>query len=57
MASRLDIEFAWLNVLEARQVLEDYEKLGGVARSLEHAKLAQAFTKATETYLKLSASH
>ena len=56
MASTREIESAWLNVLEARQALEDHEKLGGVARSLENARLAQAFTRATETYLKLSAS-
>ena len=56
MASRDEIESARLNMLEARRALEDYESLGGVARSLEHATLAQAFTKATETYLKLTAS-
>jgi hypothetical protein len=36
--------------------LEDYERLHGAAWSLEHTSLAQAFTKATSTYLKLSAS-
>jgi hypothetical protein len=56
MASRQDIEFAWLRMLEARMALEDYEKLKGVASSCEHTRLTKAFTKATETYLKLSAS-
>ena len=56
MASRLVIETSRLNMLEARTALEDYERLYGVASSLEHRTLAQAFTKATMTYLRLSAS-
>jgi hypothetical protein len=43
-------------MLEARKALEDYETLKGVAWSREHTRLTQVFTKATETYLKLSAS-
>ena len=51
-----DIESARLSMLEARKVLEDYETLKGFASSCEHTRLTQVFTKATETYLKLSAS-
>jgi hypothetical protein len=43
-------------MLEARRALEEYERLKGVAWSLEHTRLTRAFTKAAETYLKLSAS-
>lgn len=56
MASPHDVETARLSMLEARKALEDYETLKGNASSREHTKLTQAFTKATETYLKLSAS-
>ena len=56
MASRHDIESARLSMLEARKALEDYERLKGVASCYEHTRLTQAFTKATQTYLKLSAS-
>ena len=43
-------------MLEARKALEDYERLTGFVSSIEHMKLTQAFTKATETYLMLSKS-
>ena len=53
---RHDIECARLTMLEARKVLEDYETLKGVASSSEHSILTRVFTKATQTYLRLSAS-
>ena len=56
MASRLVIETSRLNMLEARTALEDYERAHGVDSSLEHRTLAQEFTKASMTYLRLSAS-
>jgi hypothetical protein len=56
MASPQNIELARLRMLEARRALEEYERLKGVAWSLEHTRLTRAFTKAAETYLKLSAS-
>jgi hypothetical protein len=56
MASRHDIESAKLKMLEARRVLDDYERLKGFVSSVEHTRLTQVFTKATQTYLKLSAS-
>ena len=43
-------------MLETRKALEDYETLKGNAHSGEYTRLMQAFTKATETYLKLSAN-
>jgi hypothetical protein len=43
-------------MLEARKALEDYETLKGFVSSGEHTMLTQEFTKATATYLKLSAS-
>ena len=43
-------------MLEVRMALEDYERLHGVDSSLEHRRLAQAFTKASMTYLRHSAS-
>jgi hypothetical protein len=55
-ASPHAIESAKLSMLEARKALEDYETLNGVASSCEHTRLTQVFTKATQTYLKLSAS-
>ena len=56
MASPREIESARLSMLEARKALEDYEALNGFVLSCEHTRLTQAFTKATQTYLKLSAS-
>jgi hypothetical protein len=56
MTAHHDIETARLNMLKARKALEDYETLEGFASSCEHTRLAQVFTKVTETYLKLSAS-
>jgi hypothetical protein len=56
MASPHEIESGRLSMLEARKALEDYETLNGAAWSREHTRLTQVFTKATETYLKLSAS-
>jgi len=49
-----DIETARLRMLGARKVLEDYERLKGFAPSSEHTILTQVFTKAIDTYLKLS---
>ena len=56
MASRQDIESARLSMLEARKALADFETLQGFVSSIEHTRLTQVFTKASETYLKLSAS-
>ena len=56
MGSPHDIESARLCMLEARKALEVYETLKGSASSGEHTRLMQAFTKATKTYLKLSAT-
>jgi hypothetical protein len=56
MVSPHEIESARLNMLEARKALEDYERLKGFVSCIEHTRLTQAFTKASETYLKLSAS-
>jgi hypothetical protein len=56
MASPDEIESARLNMREARMALEDYERLHGVDSTLEHRSLAQEFTKASMTYLRLSAS-
>jgi hypothetical protein len=55
MVSPGEVEAARLRMLEARKALEDYEKLNGPAPSTEHTRLVQAFTKAIDTYLKLSA--
>jgi hypothetical protein len=56
MAPAHDIETAKLCMLEARKALEDYETLKGTATCSEHLRLMQEFTKATDTYLRLSAS-
>jgi hypothetical protein len=56
MATRHDIESARLSMLEARKALEDYETLKGFASSCEHTMLAKIFSKATEIFLRLSAS-
>ncbi len=56
MASPPHVESARLNMLEARKALEDHEKLNGFVASGEHTKLIQVFTKATDIYLRLSAS-
>ena len=56
MASPHAIESARLNMVETRKALEDFETLKGYASSCEHTKVIQAFNKASETYLKLSAS-
>ena len=55
MASSHDVESARLSMLEARKALEDYEKLKGFLSCSEHNRLTQVFTKATATYLTLSA--
>jgi hypothetical protein len=54
--SRPDIKSARLSMLEARKALEDYEILKGTAWCCEHKRLIQVFTKATGTYLRLSAN-
>jgi hypothetical protein len=54
MTSRNDIESAKLSMLKARKALEDYETLNGFVYSGEHTTLTRIFTKATDTYLKLS---
>lgn len=41
-------------MLEARKALGDHEKLKGFATSSEYTKLKRVFTRATETYLRLS---
>jgi hypothetical protein len=56
MASTPDIESARLSMLEARTALEDYESRKGFVYSDEHLRRIEVFTKATATYLKLSAS-
>jgi hypothetical protein len=56
MAAPQELESARLSMLEARKAPEDYETLKGFVSSGEHTRLTQVFTKATETYLKLSAS-
>jgi len=56
MVSTHDIESAKLCMLQARKELEDYETRKGHATCTEHIRLMQLFTKATETYLKISAS-
>ena len=56
MASPQDIESARLRMLEVRKALEDHETLKGVASSCEHMRLTQAFAKASNAYLKLSAN-
>jgi hypothetical protein len=55
MASSLVIETSRLNMMETRRALEDYERLHGLAWTLEHRRLAEEFTRATMTYLRLSA--
>jgi len=57
MISTDEVEAARLRMLEARKVLEDYERLKGTAPSSEHTILTQVFTKAIDTYLKLSTRH
>jgi hypothetical protein len=54
--SRQEIESARLSMLEARKALEDYEILKGTGWSCERKTLIQLFTKATGTYLRLSAN-
>ena len=56
MASPHAVEPARLNMVEARKALEDYEALKGFTSAYEHTRLIQVFTKATQTYLRLSAS-
>jgi hypothetical protein len=56
MASPHDIESARLRMLEARKALEDYETLKGFVSSREHLTLIRIFTRATQIYLRLSAS-
>lgn len=55
MESLRVIKSARLSMLEARQALEDYERLKGAASASEHVMLNREFTKATQTYLRLSA--
>ena len=54
MASH-ETESARLNMLEARKALDDYEGLNGYASAGEHTRLTQIFTKASRTYLEISA--
>lgn len=43
-------------MLGARKALEDYEALNGISSSSQHKKLENEFAKASENYLRLSAS-
>jgi len=52
--SRQQIESARLKMLEARQALEDHERVKGYAPSSEHQKLFDVFKKATQKYLQIS---
>jgi len=54
MASPDAIKSAKIRMMEARKAFEDYENLEGTGPSPEHTRLIQAFTKATDYYLKLS---
>ena len=56
MASKSEIESARLQMMEARQQLEDYEKSNGVGSSPEHSLLTRAFATAAKDYLRLTAS-
>lgn len=56
MASPHDVESARLSMVEARKALEDYEALRGFVASVEHRMLIRVFTRATDNYLRLSAS-
>ena len=56
MALPHDIESARLSMLEARKTLEDYETLKGFVSSAQHRMLIRVFTRATDNYLRLSAS-
>ena len=53
---RDNIESARLSMMEARKALEGYETFKGCAISGERVKLIQVFNRATNTYLRLSAS-
>jgi len=52
--SRQDIESARLEMLRARQALENYENANGCATTSEHIRLSLAFRKAAQVYLTLS---
>lgn len=54
MATAQEIELARLSMLEARKVLESYELAKGTSSCSEHNLLVRLFTRATETYLRLS---
>lgn len=56
MAALHEIESAKVRMLEARKALEDYETLKGFSSSGEHTRLIKVFARATEIYLRLSAS-
>jgi hypothetical protein len=55
MATPRNIESARLKMLEIRKVLEDHESLKGLAPSSEHTRLSQAFARAADVYLRISA--
>ena len=48
-------ESARLSMLESRKALEEYERRNGAASAPEHVMLVRVFTKASQTYLRLSA--
>jgi hypothetical protein len=52
-----DVKAARLRMLEARKMLENYEKLKGFAMSLEHKRLTNVFSKSADVYLRISTSH
>ena len=43
-------------MMNARKALEDYEKLNGVASSIEHMKLVRVFANTAKIYLRVSMS-
>jgi capsule polysaccharide export protein KpsE/RkpR len=47
---------ARLRMMEARKALEDYETANGFVSCSEYAMLTRAFSKSTQSYLRLSAN-
>lgn len=56
MVHPAQVEAARVQMMNARKALEDYEKLNGVASSIEHMKLVRVFANTAKVYLRVSMS-
>jgi hypothetical protein len=56
MVHPAEVEAAKVQMMNAREALEDYEKAKGHAASIEHMRLIRVFANSAKIYLRVSLS-